>query len=212
MYAKLKEDGQLEIAPLNYIDENSNLYLNFNNNKELLNTYGFKEVIENIPDYNKDIETLILSSYKEVDDHIEPVYTKEFIIDIEDLRKKKLEELNDKYTSFIQNNPLPSNIKDNTLQYYECTEERQNQLVQTISLYELSEKIGVPYTCNWNHINGPCEEWTIKEIIQLSLQMKSYIYPLLSYRNNMTYTINSLDNIYDLYNIEINYEKINEEE
>lgn len=73
MYAKL-ENNQLIIAETNYYI-NEQLVTNFNKNTALLKHFGYKEVIDIEPPYDKDLQHLEIAEYKELEDSIQIIYT-----------------------------------------------------------------------------------------------------------------------------------------
>lgn len=68
MYAKL-ENNKLTYAPKNY-NTGANLILNFNKNIELMSKYGFKEVIDNKPEYDNSTHYLSIDRYTESENNI----------------------------------------------------------------------------------------------------------------------------------------------
>lgn len=68
MYAKLIKD-KLNYAPRNY-NTGENLILNFNKNIQLMNQYGYKEVIDIKPNYDNSTHYLSVENYTENDENI----------------------------------------------------------------------------------------------------------------------------------------------
>lgn len=68
MYAKLEND-KLEYAPRNYETEDV-IIINFNKSIELMKQYGYKELINIKPSFNKEKEYVVFSNYIETDDTI----------------------------------------------------------------------------------------------------------------------------------------------
>ena len=68
MYAKLEND-KLEYAPRNYETEDV-IIINFNKSIELMKQYGYKELINIKPSFNKEKEHVVFSNYIETDDTI----------------------------------------------------------------------------------------------------------------------------------------------
>lgn len=81
MYAKLEND-KLEYAPRNYETEDV-IIINFNKSIELMKQYGYKELINIKPSFNKEKEYVVFSNYIETDDTI--------IVEYE-VKKKEIEE------------------------------------------------------------------------------------------------------------------------
>jgi hypothetical protein len=73
MYAKLI-NGALEYAPANYKLSDGRVIVGFNKNVALMTRYGFKEVIDNEPEYDNLKEYLIITGYTEQETTITVVY------------------------------------------------------------------------------------------------------------------------------------------
>ncbi len=84
--------------------------------------------------------------------------------------KKKLEE-------WLYIHPMRSEVKYSEGEYYAVTQEKQSLLTQSLLLFELAQKSGIPYVTTWNSIGRECEEWSIEELIQLSFQITEYVVP-----------------------------------
>lgn len=83
MYAKL-ENEQLTYAPKNYKTP-THLILNFDKNIELMEQYGFKEVVEVRPDYDYETQYLYEDNYTEDETRI---YVNYVVKDIEQSNQK----------------------------------------------------------------------------------------------------------------------------
>ena len=73
MYAKLN-NGVLEYAPQNYKLNDGRTIVGFDKSVALMTRYGFKEVIDEKPNYNQETEYLIITGYTEQDATITIVY------------------------------------------------------------------------------------------------------------------------------------------
>lgn len=94
------KNGVLQYAPKNYKNSNGNIIVNFNKNEELLRNAGYKRIINEKPDYNKETQYIIVGGYEEKEDSIIINYEiKE--IEIEKTLEEKFEEL--KEENNIQN-------------------------------------------------------------------------------------------------------------
>ena len=79
MYGKLNGEG-VEYAPINYETDDGNLILNFNKNEQLMIQYGYKMVIEQIPEYDINTQRIYVSKYIENRNSIIIIYE---VIEIE---------------------------------------------------------------------------------------------------------------------------------
>lgn len=60
-------NGVLSYAPTNYKTDNGQLIVNFNKNEDIMRKYGYKEVIDISPTYDKDSQYIRVTSYTEDD-------------------------------------------------------------------------------------------------------------------------------------------------
>ena len=74
MYAKLN-NGVLEYAPQNYKLNDGRTIVGFNKSVALMTRYGFKEVIDEKPNYNQETEYLVITGYTEQETTITIVYS-----------------------------------------------------------------------------------------------------------------------------------------
>lgn len=58
-------DGQLIYAKEYFICEDGNIIINFNQNEKLMRAYGFKVVIDKVPEYDLENEYVVISGYTE---------------------------------------------------------------------------------------------------------------------------------------------------
>ena len=58
-------DGQLIYAKEYFICEDGNIIINFNQNEKLMRAYGFKVVIDEVPEYDLENEYVVISGYTE---------------------------------------------------------------------------------------------------------------------------------------------------
>ena len=114
MYAKL-ENGQLTYAPKNYKTP-THLILNFDKNTELMERYGFKEVVDIKPECNSATQYLSVDGYTENENAIVINYA---IHEIELIpqeptledRISKLEKVVEEQSEFIEKYKLLSLLK-----------------------------------------------------------------------------------------------------
>lgn len=104
MYAKLV-NNRLQYAPKNY-NTGESLILNFDLNVKLMRQYGFKEVIDNKPEYDNSIQYLVLGSYSEDENSISVNYAvKDLVIDNTptlEQRVAELERINQEQAQMIE--------------------------------------------------------------------------------------------------------------
>ena len=69
-------NGVLKYAPKDYITTDQVVIENFNKNEKLLLDYGYKTVIDEKPNYNKDTQYLTLKCYTEFREGCKKIFRK----------------------------------------------------------------------------------------------------------------------------------------
>lgn len=67
-------NNELEYAQSRYTTDEGQLIVNFDKNIEVMVQHGFKIVVDEKPDYNKDLQSLSIVGYEETDDSITIIY------------------------------------------------------------------------------------------------------------------------------------------
>ena len=67
-------NNELEYAQSRYTTDEGQLIVNFDKNIEVMVQHGFKIVVDEKPEYNKDLQSLSIVGYEETDDSITIVY------------------------------------------------------------------------------------------------------------------------------------------
>lgn len=67
-------NNELEYAQSRYTTDEGQLIVNFDKNIEVMAQHGFKIVVDEKPEYNKDLQSLSVIGYEETDDSITIVY------------------------------------------------------------------------------------------------------------------------------------------
>ena len=67
-------NNELEYAPNRYTTDEGQLIVNFDKNIEVMEQHGFKFVVDEKPEYNKDLQSLSVVGYEETDDGITIIY------------------------------------------------------------------------------------------------------------------------------------------
>ena len=67
-------NNELEYAQNRYTTDEGQLIVNFDKNIEVMVQHGFKIVVDEKPEYNKDLQSLSIVGYEETDDSITIIY------------------------------------------------------------------------------------------------------------------------------------------
>ena len=81
-------NNELEYAQSRYTTDEGQLIVNFDKNIEVMAQHGFKIVVDEKPEYNKDLQSLSIVGYEETDDSITPpIAIKNFVPKIVPVRR-----------------------------------------------------------------------------------------------------------------------------
>ena len=143
----------------------------------IYNIYGFTEDETGVP-YNQNIK------------HAK----KEFI---------KLSKYN--LSQYLEEHPLLSTIKYEDGRYYDVTAEKQNLLLTNIVTYQIAQQTGLDCPLTWNDIDGECELWTFEQLLQLFMEIRNYVSPIISFQQYMEVNINKCTTIEQLNEVNIDF-------
>ena len=108
-------------------------------------------------------------------------------------------------TEFLENNPLFSTCHNKDGEYYSVTSEKQNFMMNQYLTYQVEKAINPNAKITWNASGDSCEEWTEEEFLQLIVEIKNYVQPIVSYQQLLEERIRACTSIEELEVIEINY-------
>lgn len=114
--------------------------------------------------------------------------------------------------SFLAENPVTSTAHNNTAGVYAVTNEKQTLMVSQYMTYQIEKAANPDAKLRWNESGKSCEDWTEQEFMQLVLEIKTYVYPLVSYQQTLEEQINACTTQEELDAIEIDYESVHREE
>ena len=106
---------------------------------------------------------------------------------------------------FLENNPLFSTCHNKDGEYYSVTSEKQNFMMNQYLTYQVEKAINPNAKITWNARGDSCEEWTEEEFLQLIVEIKNYVQPIVSYQQLLEERIRACTSIEELEAIEINY-------
>ena len=106
---------------------------------------------------------------------------------------------------FLENNPLFSTCHNKDGEYYSVTSEKQNFMMNQYLTYQVEKAINQNAKITWNARGDSCEEWTEEEFLQLIVEIKNYVQPIVSYQQLLEERIRACTSVEELEAIEINY-------
>ena len=151
-----------------------------------------------------------VDNYREI--KIELIETPSTTETLETMKEKRIKLSKDNLAKYLEENPLLSTVKHEEGRYYNVTMEKQSLLLSNISTYQMSSQLGIPCSLTWNDTGEECELWTIEQLIQLSMEIRNYVSPLVSLQQYMEVNIKKCETNEELINVNVDFteETINE--
>ena len=109
-------------------------------------------------------------------------------------------------SNYLSSHPITLSCHNNTEAQYSITYEKQNLMVSHYTTYMIEKSLGMNPVLKWNSTGAECEEWTENEFIQLILEVKSYVEPLVSLQQYYETQIKNCNTQEELDAILINYD------
>lgn len=110
---------------------------------------------------------------------------------------------------YLENNPLHSTAHGGVEGIYSVTDEKQNLMMTNYATYQIEKTVDPNTKLKWNETGKSCIEWTEQEFLQLVLEIKAYVSPLVSYQQQLEEQIMNCTNQEELDGIIINYNPVN---
>lgn len=87
--------------------------------------------------------------------------------------------------AYLEEHPITSSAHDGVEGVYSVTSEKQSLMMSQYMTYQISKTVDSSAKLTWNETGKSCEEWTEQDFIQLILEIKEYVYPLVSYQQTL---------------------------
>ena len=108
-------------------------------------------------------------------------------------------------SQYLEGHPLFSTVKYEDGRYYNVTAEKQNLLLTNIATYQMAQQTGFSCPLTWNDTGEECELWTFEQLLQLSMEIRNYVSPIISFQQYMEVNINKCTTIEQLNEVNINF-------
>lgn len=110
---------------------------------------------------------------------------------------------------YLGNNPLHSSAHGGVEGVYSVTSEKQSLMMSQYMTYQIAKSVDTDAKLTWNETGKSCTEWTEEEFLQLILEIKAYVYPLVFHQQQLEEQIMNCTNQEELNEIVINYNLVN---
>ncbi len=127
-------------------------------------------------------------------------------ISLDDYKKYKINQSKEALADYLESHPLLSSVHNNTVAYYSVTKEKQDLMMQQYLSYQIAKSVDQENaTLTYNATGEVCEPWSEAEFLQLIIEVKSYVYPLVSYQQTVEKKIMECETKDEVSNITIDY-------
>ncbi len=152
-----------------------------------------KTVVRDCSDYKykwniyTEYENGIVLTNSETDREQEPILlTQEQIEEnLKTSKENKILESKKMLEQYLSENPILSYSHNSTPAFYSVTQEKQMLMMSQYTTYKIEKNLNSNAILTWNETGKECEEWTEEEFLQLILEIKQYVYPLVSYQQSI---------------------------
>lgn len=115
---------------------------------------------------------------------------------LSELKAYRIGQSKENLSAYLEEHPVASachSADGETLELYTCTLEKQTLLNNAIAMAEIHNKMGdTEYTPSWNTHNGECTyDWTLDQLVQLAIEIETFVKPLISKQQAMESAINA---------------------
>ena len=111
-------------------------------------------------------------------------------------------------SEYLENNPLTFVSNTGKKGTYSVTQEKQALMMSQYMAYQIEKAVNPDAKLTWNEAGEVCEEWEEEDFLHLIMNVKAYVYPLVSYQQTLEKQINNCKSQNELDNIIINYQSI----
>lgn len=111
-------------------------------------------------------------------------------------------------SDYVASHPITSAAHGGVPGVYSITEDKQNLMASQYISYQAEKAVNPDAVLTWNETGRACEVWTEAEFIQLVIEIKARIAPLVSYQQKIEEKIASAETIEDIEAVVIDYDAV----
>lgn len=128
-----------------------------------------------------------------------------YVPTLEEVKTGRIMESKMLLADYLEKNPLVSTCHGEKEGIYSVTEEKQTLMMSQYMTYTIEKQIAGSATLTWNETGKSCEVWTEEEFLQLIMEIKAYVYPLVSAQQTLEEQINACTTVEEVNSIIIDY-------
>lgn len=128
-----------------------------------------------------------------------------YVPTLEEVKTGRIMESKMLLAEYLEKNPLVSTCHGGKEGVYSVTEEKQTLMMSQYMTYMIEKQIAGSATLTWNETGKSCEVWAEEEFLQLIMEVKAYVYPLVSMQQTFEEQINACATVEEVSSIIIDY-------
>lgn len=172
-----------------------------------------KDLSSKIIDTNSEISGVnskiedINSQIENVNAQLNPVidYGK---MSLEELQEYKIQESKDLLKEYLKVHPIVSTCRGGKEGTYSITEEKQSLMTSQYASFKVEQTVNPSVVLKWNETGKSCEEWTEEEFLQLLMEIKYRVEPLVEYQRKYEEKVVGCSSKNDVLAISFNYDYV----
>lgn len=86
---------------------------------------------------------------------------------------------------YLEEHPIISTAHGGVEGVYSVTSEKQALMMSQYMTYQIEKAVDPNAKLRWNESGKSCQDWAEEEFLQLVLEIKTYVYPLVSYQQTL---------------------------
>lgn len=110
--------------------------------------------------------------------------------------------------AYLEEHPITSSARGGVEGVYSVTSEKQSLMLSQYTTYKIEKSVDPDAKLRWNESGKSCQDWTEEEFLQLVLEIKAYVYPLVSYQQTLEEQINVCSTQEELDSIVIDFASV----
>ena len=127
---------------------------------------------------------------------------------LSEVRKYKISESKDLLKEYLESHPITSDCHGGVTGTYSITEEKQSLMTSQYTSYKVEQTLNPDAVLKWNETGKTCEVWTEEEFLQLVLEVKYRVEPLVEYQRQYEKTVNECNTKEEVLAVELDYDSV----
>ena len=109
---------------------------------------------------------------------------------------------------YLEGHPITSDCHGGVTGTYSITEEKQSLMTSQYTSYKVEQTFNPDAVLKWNETGKTCEVLTEEEFLQLVLEVKYRVEPLVEYQRQYEKTVNECNTKEEVLAVELDYDSV----